>query len=77
MKEIGKPSNNTKGILILNEEFNDESIMPFGVYEGRKMIDVPASYLKGCYDKDIFYGKVKDYVKRNYDVIKQQAEKGI
>lgn len=77
MKETGKPSVNTKNVLILNDDLTDESLMPFGVYIGRRMIDVPASYLKECYDKDIFYGKVKDYIKRNYDVIKQQVEKGI
>jgi hypothetical protein len=34
----------------LNPELTDESIMPWGKYRGRKLKDVPASYLLWLYD---------------------------
>lgn len=57
------------------EEFGDESPMPFGKYQGTKMKDVPAYYLIYMYDMAYFYGKVKDYVKANYEVLQKEANK--
>lgn len=47
----------------------DESPMPWGKYQGDKMINVPASYLIWLYDNNKCSGDVKAYVKRKKSLI--------
>jgi len=50
----------------------DESIMPYGIHKGKKMADVPASYLLWLYENQKCSGEVKAYIRENLDVIKGQ-----
>lgn len=52
----------------------DESLMPWGKYQGDKMINVPASYLIWLYDNNIS-GDVKAYIKDNYDVLNEEVRR--
>ena len=56
----------------------DESIMQFGKYKGKKMKDVPASYLIWCYEQDWI---LKDpdlftYIDTNWNALEQEVEEG-
>ena len=63
-------------------KLEDESIMPFGKYEGKKMEDVPAGYLIWLHDSMVATRKplnaqqqaVKDYCYENWDVLQKQDE---
>lgn len=57
-------------------KFTDESIMPFGRYQGKKMEDVPASYLIWMWDEGnkINDSRVREYVLENLDVLRKQVE---
>jgi len=50
----------------------DESLMPFGKYQGKPMEDVPADYLMWLYDNEKCSEQVKAYIEDNMDVIKKQ-----
>jgi len=53
----------------------DESLMPFGIHEGKKMIDVPAAYLLWLYGENKCNEAVKFYVEDNKEVlIKEMKE---
>jgi uncharacterized protein (DUF3820 family) len=51
---------------------DDNSIMPFGKYKGDTMANIPASYLLWLYENNKCYGDVKNYIKENMFVIKEQ-----
>lgn len=53
---------------------DDNSIMPFGAHKGKKMANVPASYLVWAYTQTWCRGKVKQYIEENMDVIKQDLK---
>lgn len=53
----------------------DESLMPWGKYQGDKMINVPASYLIWLYDNNKCSGDVKAYIKDNYDVLNEEVRR--
>jgi uncharacterized protein (DUF3820 family) len=53
---------------------DDESIMYFGIHEGKKMANVPSSYLLSLYDSGKCYGEVKEYIEENLDGIKQDVK---
>lgn len=53
----------------------DQSIMPFGKYKGKKMGEVPASYLLWIYDEGIKDGDVKTYIVDNLDALKLEVKK--
>lgn len=55
-------------------ELDDDSIMTFGTHKGKKLKDIPASYLKYMYDMDYFYGSMKNYVKDNYNIISKEVK---
>lgn len=46
--------------------YDDESIMPFGEHKGKKLLDVPASWLLWAYDniKGLELG-LKKYIQEN------------
>ena len=54
----------------------DNSIMPFGKYKGSAMVNVPASYLLWLYENDKCNNAVREYIKDNLDVIKDEIKKG-
>lgn len=49
--------------------------MPWGKYQGDKMINVPASYLIWLYDNNKCSGDVKVYIKDNYDVLNEEVRR--
>ncbi|MDR2004100.1 MAG: DUF3820 family protein [Prevotella sp.] len=49
---------------------NDDSLMPSGTYQGRKMADVPDDYLLWLYDNNKCSAAVRWYIERNLDAIK-------
>lgn len=55
-------------------KLSDSSLMPFGQHKGEKMIDVPASYLIWLFENNKCNGDVKEYIKDNLDVLKQQSK---
>lgn len=44
----------------MSEILTDQSIMPYGMHKGKKMIDVPDSYLQYHYDQQLA-GKMNRY----------------
>jgi len=56
-------------------KLSDESPMPWGKYKGIQMINVPASYLIWCYDNDKCSDNVREYIKDNYDVLKEEIRR--
>ncbi len=54
---------------------DDNSPMPFGKYEGQKMANIPASYLIWVYENKKCWGLVKEYIKDNLEVLRQEANK--
>ena len=48
--------------------------MEFGIHKGKKLIDVPASYLIWLYDNDKCSWALKEYIRENMDVLKSQAK---
>lgn len=60
-------------------KLTDEDLMPFGMYKGTPLEDVPAKYLRFIYDIYTFspqYMNVKEYIEENLDVIDQQNKNG-
>lgn len=49
----------------------DDSIMTFGKFAGRKLADVPDSYLLWLYENGKCYGALRDYIEDNLDAIKK------
>lgn len=54
----------------------DESIMPWGIHKGKKIANVPASYLLWLYDNNKASGEVKHYIIKNLDVLKNEIKGG-
>lgn len=57
------------------DTLTDKSKMPFGKYEGKAMVDVPASYLIWLYENDKCSASVKNYIKDNIDALKLEVKK--
>lgn len=53
----------------------DESIMPFGMFKGEKMANVPPHYLLWLFENNRCSGDVKQYIEDNMDVIKIEIER--
>lgn len=51
---------------------NDQSLMPFGKYKGRKMEEVPASYLLWLRDQHVD-GEVADYIEENLTALLKEC----
>lgn len=47
---------------------DDNSIMPFGKYQGEKLANVPEWYLTSQHKAGRLYGPLKKYVEDNFDV---------
>ena len=54
------------------DQFDDNSIMPFGKYKGEKMANIPAEYLLWLYENGNVYGNVKQYIKDSLETIKAE-----
>ena len=54
---------------------NDNSPMPYGKYKGKLMENVPASYLMWLYDEGKCNEEVRDYIKDNLDVLKEEIKR--
>lgn len=54
---------------------NDDSIMPFGIHQGKRLADVPDKYLLWLYENKKCFGDLKAYIEDNLDAIKQNAAK--
>ena len=54
---------------------NDNSLMPWGKHKGEKMANVPASYLLWLFDNGKCCKDVKDYIVKNKEELKIEANK--
>jgi len=54
---------------------DDDSIINFGPYKGRKLINIPAEYLLGIYNNKISDKDLLEYIKDNLDVLKFECKK--
>lgn len=48
---------------------DDNTPMPWGLHKGRKMANVPSSYLKWVYDNNKGDAAVRGYIESNLNVI--------
>lgn len=53
---------------------NDETLMPWGKFEGWKMANIPSSYLKWCHDNNYGDAAFKGYLESNMDIILKDIE---
>lgn len=53
----------------------DTDLMPFGVHKGKKLIDVPASYLLWLLENNKCSGEVKKYIEDNKDVLQVEIKR--
>lgn len=54
---------------------NDESIMPFGIHKGKRLIDVPAGYLIWLYEENKCSGELRKYIAENMGALKMEVRK--
>lgn len=48
----------------------DDSIMPWGKYQGKRMAEIPDHYLLWLYENQYCSGDVKIYIAQNLDAIR-------
>lgn len=51
----------------------DNSLMPFGKFKGKTMINVPAKYLLWLYNEGCSDEGVKNYIISNLEILKKEA----
>lgn len=54
---------------------DDNSIMPFGKYQGEKLANVPAYYLLMALEKQWLHGELKKYVEDNFQDLTMEKER--
>lgn len=54
---------------------DDNSIMPFGDFKGEKLANVPAKYLIWLYNTNQSFGKLKEYIQENMEVLELEIER--
>lgn len=55
---------------------NDNDLMPFGIHQGEKMANIPASYFLHLHRQgNISHEGVREYIKENLDVFKVEMER--
>lgn len=59
----------------MNKKLEDDSIMPWGKYEGYLMKNVPANYLIYMYENDKCDQQVKEYVLDNLDFLQMEVKR--
>ena len=52
---------------------NENSIMPYGKYEGKQLKDVSSDYLLWLYYNDRARKEIDEYVERNLEALKEEA----
>lgn len=57
------------------DQLTDSDKMPFGKHKGDALVNVPAGYLIYIYENMDLHGPIKDYIKKNLDVLKAQAKR--
>lgn len=72
MKLIFMKIEPTEKIMILT----DESPMPFGKWQGRKMANVPADYLIWLYENNKCNNDVREYIEDNLEVLRFEIKNG-
>ena len=53
--------------------FTDNTPMPFGKYQGKPLIEVPAQYLLWLFDQGCNHEAVRKYIIENLDALKKEA----
>lgn len=54
--------------------YTDETIMPFGIHKDKKLANVPADYLMGCYDNNKVTEPLRKYIEENLDVLRAEEK---
>jgi len=52
----------------------DDDLMPWGKYKGKKMQDVPADYLLYMYENNKCGSDVKEYIEDCIDILKKEVK---
>lgn len=52
----------------------DNSLMPYGKYQGQKMANVPSDYLIWLFENNKCTQEVAKYISENLDVLKAEIE---
>lgn len=56
--------------------YDDNSLMPgHGIHAGKKLANVPPSYLLFLWENEKCFGALKDYIKNNLEVIKAEVKR--
>jgi len=53
---------------------DDESLMPFGEFKNRKLVNVPASYLIFLYEEEKCDEELKEYIEDNLEILKREKK---
>jgi uncharacterized protein (DUF3820 family) len=61
--------------MVFTIPLNDNSPMPFGKYQGKAMINVPAQYLLWLFNKGCGNEQVKRYIMENIDVLNSEVSR--
>jgi uncharacterized protein (DUF3820 family) len=61
--------------MAATNKLTDTSLMPFGEHKGKRMIDVPESYLLFLWTNNKMTDQVREYINDNLDVIKANQRK--
>lgn len=56
------------------EKITDNSLMPYGKYKGKKMANMPASYLLWMYRNDKLFKALEVYVEENMDALEKEEK---
>ena len=56
------------------KKITDNSLMPYGKYKGKKMANIPASYLLWMYRNDKLFKALEVYVEENMDVLEKEEK---
>lgn len=55
-------------IIVMEDKFTDDTLMPFGKHEGKRLGDVPKDYLIWLYNENGLRPKLKEYVKTSFNL---------
>lgn len=56
------------------EKITDSSLMPYGKYKGKKMANIPASYLLWMYRNDKLFKSLEVYVEENMNALEKEEK---
>jgi uncharacterized protein (DUF3820 family) len=57
----------------MNNAFTDITPMPFGKYQGKALIKVPAHYLLWLFNEGCDHPQLKKYITENLDALKKET----